>query len=123
MASLPAGGKCANCKMEYVERKIGTKMETRTGTKIKLVRKIFIGLFSRDFQCGISSYIFLNSSLFFMTILYINFSPLLFYNLYSVAQKSSTDVQVLPYNLLVSVRTISPSPAFVCVCVCVCLWV
>jgi hypothetical protein len=40
-------------------------MKTRTGTKIKLVIKIFIGLFSRGFQCGISSYNFSINRFFF----------------------------------------------------------
>jgi hypothetical protein len=37
MASLPAGRKFSNSKMEYREEK-----EKRTGSKMKLVRKIFM---------------------------------------------------------------------------------
>jgi hypothetical protein len=58
MASLLTGGKCANGKMEYRGRKNGEEKENRTGTKIKLFRKIFMEIFSRDFQCGSSSIIF-----------------------------------------------------------------
>ena len=53
---------------------------------------------------------------------YKNFPPAFLQSVFS-SQKSSTDVQVLPYNLLVAIRTVSPSPAFVCVCVCVCVCV
>ena len=113
-------------KWNMGEGKMGRKQKTRTGTKIKRVRKIFIRFFYSDFQCGISAYVFLiicylfsfqdrpvykNVLFFFHAFLHSVFS----------SQKSSTDVQVLPCNLLDAVRTASPSPAFVCVCVCVCV--
>jgi hypothetical protein len=75
-------------KWNMWEGKVGRKMKTRTGKKIKLVSKIFIGLFSRDFQCGISSYNFLINRFWglFRTVLYIT-PPLLFCSLYSVTKE------------------------------------